>query len=228
MSKAKKTSRVLISGDTHAPCLLDGYVDFLKDCYDQWDCDRFVHIGDLVDNCSLSFHLKKPNQKDPMREFDEAMEQVSQITEAFPEADLLLGNHDVLPYRWAQEVGIPESMMKDFAGIFELPDGWTVHDRYGQLEIDEVIYQHGDRGRASAILNAKDEFQSCVQGHHHAKAGVEFTANRNHRIFGMQVGCGTDWKHHQQDYGVKYSKKPIIGCGVVLNGVTPVFEPMIL
>ena len=221
-------SRVLIIGDTHAPCLLDGYLDFLAECYESWDCDRVVHIGDIVDNCALSFHLKKPQQKDPIREFEETMEQVNQIVEYFPEADLMLGNHDVLPYRWANEVGIPVEMMRDFAGIFGLPAEWTVHARYGQLEIDGVIYQHGDRGRSSAILNAKDEFCSVVQGHHHAKAGVEFTANRNHRVFGMQVGCGTDWKHHQQDYGVKYSKKPIIGCGIVIDGVTPVFEPMVL
>lgn len=221
-------SRVLVIGDTHAPCMLSNYAGFLADIYEQWDCDRVVHIGDLVDNCALSFHLKKPHQKDPVAEYDEALKQVETLTALFPKVDLMLGNHDVLPWRWANEVGLPENMLRDFAGIFNLPKGWNVHQRYGQLEIDGVIYQHGDRGRASAILNAKDEFQSVVQGHHHAKAGIEFTANRNHRVFGMQVGCGTDWKHHQQDYGVKYSKKPIIGCGVVIDGVTPIFEPMVM
>ena len=221
-------SRVLIIGDTHCPCLLDGYVEFPADCYESWGCDRVVHIGDLVDNCALSFHLKKPHQKDPTREFEQALDQVAVLTSWFPDADLLLGNHDVLPYRWLNEVGIPEDMMRDFGDIFKLPDGWTVHQRYAQLEIDGVIYQHGDRGRSSASLNARDEFQSVVQGHHHSKAGIEFTANRNHRVFGMQVGCGTDWKHHQQDYGVKYTKKPIIGCGIVIDGTTPIFEPMIL
>jgi hypothetical protein len=27
-------------------------------------------------------------------------------------------------------------------------------------------------------------------------------------------------------YGIKYSSKPIYGCGVVLDGQTPIFEPM--
>lgn len=221
-------SRTLVIGDTHCPAMLPSYPDFLAEIHDAWGCDRVVHIGDLVDNCALSFHLKKPQQKDPMREYEQALDQVSIVTEMFPEADLMLGNHDVLPYRWCNEVGIPEEMMRDFGEIFNLPDSWTVHQRYEQLVIDGVIYQHGDRGRGSAILNAKDEFCSVVQGHHHAKAGIEFTANRSHRVFGMQVGCGTDWKHHQQDYGVKYSKKPIIGCGVVIDGTTPIFEPMSL
>jgi len=221
-------SRVLIIGDTHAPCVIDGYVDFLLDCKRAWKCDQVVHIGDIVDLCALSYHLKLPSQKDPIREYQLAMEQVQQITKAFPKADLMLGNHDVLPYRWAKEVGIPQSMMKDFKSIFKLPKGWTVHDRYAQLRIDNVVYQHGDRGRASAILNARMEFASVVQGHFHSKAGVEFYANSTDRIFGMQVGCGMDWKHAQMEYAVKFTAKPIIGCGIVLDGTTPIFEPMLL
>lgn len=224
-------SRVLVIGDTHCPAMLEGYPDFLASIYESWDCDRVVHIGDLVDNCALSFHLKKPKQKDPVREYDEAMAQVASLVESFPDADLLLGNHDVLPYRWCQEVGIPDEMMRDFGSIFELPPGWNVHPRYHQLTIDGVIYQHGDRGkggRLSAANNARAEFASVVQGHYHAQAGIEFVANLRSRVFGMQVGCGADWQHHQQDYGVKYSAKPIISCGVVIDGQTPIIEPMLL
>lgn len=222
-------SRVLVIGDTHAPCMIDGYVDFLKHCKRKWKCNRVVHIGDLVDNCALSFHLKRPSQKDPINEYYQAMEQVSEITKAFPNVDLMLGNHDVLPYRWAKEVGIPESMMLDFKSIFKLPKGWTVHERYAQLRIDDVIYQHGDRGRASAILNARMEFASVVQGHFHSKGGhIEFYANSTDRIFGFQCGVGMSWKHAQMEYAMKFSAKPIIGCGIVLDGTTPIFEPMLL
>lgn len=221
-------SRVLVIGDTHTPCMRVDYVDFLRDIYKSWNCNRVVHIGDLADNCALSFHLKKPQLKDPMREYNLALAQIKTLTKAFPKADLLLGNHDVLPYRWANEVGIPEEMMKDFGSIFELPKGWKVHARYSQLVIDNVIYQHGDRGKNSASKNAMEEFRSVVQGHHHSKAGTEFHANLSSRVYGLQVGCGVDWKHSAMDYGVKYNAKPIIGCGVVLDGTTPVFEPMLL
>lgn len=221
-------SRVLIIGDTHAPCMIEGYVDFLKDCKRAWKCDRVVHIGDLCDIAALSFHLKKPQHKDPIAEYELAMIQVAEITKAFPVCDLLLGNHDVLPYRWAKEVGIPEEMMRDFRSIYKLPKSWTIHPRYHQLEIDGCLYQHGDRGRSSAILNAKMEFQSVIQGHLHSKAGVEFYANSSSRIFGLQSGCGVDWKHAQMEYGIKFSGKPLIGCGIVIDGTTPIFEPMLL
>ena len=219
-------SRVLIIGDTHCPTMRSDYVSFLEDTYAAWDCDRVVHAGDLVDNCALSFHLKKPSLKDPCREYDMAMEQVEALTDSFPEADLMIGNHDALPYRWANEVGIPMEYLRDPASLWKLPDTWTVHQRFSQVIIDDVIYQHGDRGRASAILNAKDEFKSVVQGHHHSKAGVEFFANRFKRVFGLQVGCGSCWQHAAMQYGIKYSSKPIYGCGIVLDGQTPIFEPM--
>ena len=221
-------SRVLVIGDTHAPCMIDGYVDFLKHCKRKWKCNRVVSIGDLVDNCALSFHLKRPSQKDPINEYYQAMEQVNQITKAFPNVDLMLGNHDVLPYRWAKEVGIPEEMMLDFKSIFKLPKKWKVHPRYSQLVIDGVIYQHGDRGRSPAISAAKQEFSSVVQGHFHSKSSIEFYANASDRIFGMQVGCGTDWKHAQMEYGVKFTAKPIVSCGIIIDGNTPIIEPMLL
>ena len=114
-------ANALIIGDTHAPCMQDGYIDFLLEQYYWWECDRVIHIGDLIDNHALSFHLKKPQLKDPIREYEQAKEQVAEIVAAFPDADLLLGNHDVLPYRWATEVGIPVEMLRDFGDIFELP-----------------------------------------------------------------------------------------------------------
>lgn len=223
MSK-KKT--VLVIGDTHCPCMVEGYVDFLRDVYNRWNCNKVVHIGDLVDNAALSFHLKKPQHKNPLDEYNKAMKQVKEIVKAFPSADLLIGNHDALPYRWCDEVGIPETMMRDFGSIFGLPKRWKVTERFGQVVIDGVIYQHGDRGKASAILNAKAEFCSVVQGHHHSKASVDWYCNMKTRIMGIQVGCGTDWKHAQMEYGKKFSQKPVVSCGVVIEGRTAVVEPM--
>lgn len=219
-------SRVLVIGDTHCPCMRPQYLDFLLETYEAWDCDRVVHIGDLVDNTALSFHTKNPRLKNPISEREEALRQIAELTSHFPEVDLMLGNHDALPYRWATEVGVPTEYLRDPANLWDLPSGWNVHGRFDQLVIDDVIYQHGDRGRSSALLNAKDEFRSVVQGHHHSKAGVNFHANKGFRIFGMQVGCGVDDSVLAMEYGKKYTSKSIIGCGVVLDGLTPVFEPM--
>ena len=224
----KKKSYVVVIPDLHYPAARDGHLDFLSETYEAWGCTETVMIGDLVDNTALSFHLKNPRLKDPMREYDKARKDIDKLTTRFPKATMLMGNHDANPYRWCMEVGIPEEFMRSPKDLWGLPDQWHVVERFGQHMIDDVIYQHGDRGRASALLNAKDEFKSCVQGHHHSKAGVQFFANKHTRIFGMQVGCLVDHKSLCQDYGKKYTSKPILGCGVVLQGTTPIFEPWLI
>ena len=66
---------------------------------------------------------------------------------------------------------------------------------------------------------------SVVMGHVHSVAGVKFGAGPLERWFGMDVGCLIDRKAWQFAYGKHMPKKPILGCGVVIDG-TPYYEPM--
>ena len=222
-------ARVLVIGDTHCPTMLDGYVDFLCDIRDSWDCDRIVHIGDLVDWASISYHPKAPSLKNSEAEFETAYEQVQELYHAMGNnVDWLVGNHDALTERQATDLGLPLKVLKEYDELWGLK-GWNVIPRFGNITIDGVFYQHGDRGkggRMAALNNAKAEFCSVVQGHSHSQAGVEYHANSNLRVFGMQVGCGVDYRKAAMSYGVKFNAKPILGCGVVIDGTTAVFEPM--
>jgi predicted phosphodiesterase len=219
-------SKVGIIGDTHFPCEIEGYLDWCYDVFTAWGIDEIVHIGDLVDNCALSFHKKSPVLKDPVREYEKAMVKIERLTSLFPTGQLLIGNHDALPWRLCDEVGIPHSLMRSPKEIWGL-DGWDVTQRFGQIVIDDVIYQHGDRGRGSARLNMQQEMMSVVQGHHHSKWEISGAATTKKWTFNMQVGCGVDWKHMAMDYGVKFNTKPILGCGVVIDG-HPYLERMVL
>ena len=215
-------STVLIIGDTHAPCMRKGYIGFLKRTADEWQPDRIVHIGDLVDNCAYSYHDKNPKLKNPEREYKNALQQVRRLTDAFPEADLLIGNHDALIERVPTTAGLDSAVLKPFGDFWNLPKGWTVHDRYSDLIIEGVQYMHGDKyggGIHAAFNNAKSQFRSVVQGHLHANLGVQFTANNTSRVFGMCVGCGVDHRKLAMEYGVVYKRKPILGCGIVRDGV---------
>ncbi len=223
-------SNVLVIGDTHAPCMLDGYVDFLVDLADAWSVDRVVHIGDLVDWASISYHPKAPSLKNSELEFEQAYAQVQELYEAFPEVDWLIGNHDSLTERQATDLGLPLNVLKDYDQLWGVP-GWNVHPRYSDLVIEGVAYRHGDKGKGGAMpafMNAKTEFQSVVQGHFHASAGVQYGANMNMRYFGMQTGSGVDYRKAAMSYGVKYSQKPILGAGIVIDGTNAIFEPMTL
>ena len=59
--------------------------------------------------------------------------------------------------------------------------------------------------------------QSVVQGHLHTQSYVEWNVGARYRAFSMQVGCGIDRRAYAMAYA-KAGKKPVIGCGVVLEG----------
>ena len=108
-------SRVLIIGDTHCPGMRQGYVDFLKRVADAHSVNRVVHIGDLIDWASISFHEKSPALSNAAREFEHARRQVASLARAFPKADWLIGNHDALTERQAVAVGLPPQILRDYA-----------------------------------------------------------------------------------------------------------------
>jgi len=193
-----------IIGDTHCPVMLDGYVDFLKQTFRDWKVTRVVHIGDLVDWAALSFHGTDPDLPSVRHEFDMANKQIKQLVKAFPKVDLLLGNHDVLPYRRAVAMGLGSNMLRSF---------------------------HGDQGPQSinaARNQALANFRSTVIGHLHQCGSVSWAVNQDSRVFGMSVGCGVDHHTLAMAYGRAYRFKPFIGCGIVVDGTVPYVEPMLL
>jgi len=220
-------STVLVIPDTHAPCMKKGAVDFLKRVADEYQPDKFVHIGDLADSCAYSFHEKIPQLKDPLRERALAQKQIDKLTDEFPKVDLLLGNHDVLAWRKAVSSGLDPADLVDFSTMYNLPSGWNVHPRYSSIELDGVIYKHGDSGpggQQAASKQAKAEFKSVVIGHLHAQFAINFHANKTSRVFGMSVGCLVDDQHLAMSYGKQYAAKGILGCGVVVDGKKPYLE----
>lgn len=222
-------SNVLVIGDSHCPGMRRGYVDFLKRVADRWTINRVVHIGDLVDWSSISFHEKSPGLSNATREYEKAKRQVASLARAFPNADWLIGNHDALTERQAITAGLPPQLLRDYQDMWGID--WRVHPRFSKLQIDGVIYSHGDSGRGgqdAAFRQARDNFRSTVIGHFHGQAGVRWWANPEFRIFGMSVGCGIDHSKLQFEYGRKIAAKPMLGCGVVIDGRRAIFEPWLL
>lgn len=211
--------------------MLPEYVDFLRDTYKQWGCDTVVHIGDVVDWHAISYHEKNPACASAGDEYATALAQVKTLYKAFPKAVIMTGNHDDLPARQARTAGVPAELLRDYAKVWETP-GWDWRPRYSTHKQDSVTFAHGDRGKGgqyAALRNAKDHFSSWVQGHVHGQAGVQYFANSNQLIFGMNVGCGINWSGQAaMDYGLKFNTKPVLGCGIVIEGTHAIFEPLVL
>ncbi len=198
-------------------------MDFVSDVYDQWSCDRTVFIGDVLDLHAISFHERELDADNVFGESQAAIEQVSAWHDAFPNAQVCIGNHDERVVRKAKTVGIPEAMLKPYSELWETPTWeWDM-----EFTIDGVRYVHGTgcSGERPAYNLAAKTMVSTVMGHTHSVGGVSWLCGPNQTVFGMNVGCGVDPEHPAMRYGKGWLKRPILGCGVVVDGA-PYFELM--
>lgn len=224
-------SRVLAFGCTHAPCMHPDFVQFLRETYDQWKCDTLVHLGDWVDWAGISFHDRLPQFPGAVDEYHMAKEQVRTLDYTFRDCVnkwWLIGNHDCRPARLGSTVGIPDFLLRSEQEIWDVP-AWEVVPRYGFIEVDGVLYQHGEKGlggQRSAQKNSQAQFKSMVQAHWHSQCLTEWYCNEKHRIFGMQVGCGIEISKWAFEYSRRENKRPILGCGVILHGTHAFNEVM--
>jgi predicted phosphodiesterase len=215
-------SRVLVIGDTHFPAVLDGYLQFVKDIKAEYKCDTIVHIGDIVDHHCISFHAKHPDHPGAVSEYRNAMEQIKEWKATFKNMVVTIGNHDERVLRLAGDAGIPDFYLKTYNEVYNTKWSWVKNHT-----VDRVFYHHGTGGSSMypSFNTAKALGMSVVAGHHHSCAGINWQVSPLNAIFGMNVGCGVDRKHIGMKYGENNIKKPVISCGVVINGA-PYLELM--
>lgn len=207
----KKKKNVLVIGDIHEPFTLEGYLEFCKEQYIRFNCDTVVFIGDIIDNAFSSFHPTNPDGYGAGDELDRAIDKISLWYNTFPEATVIIGNHDRLAYRKAFAGGISSRWIREYKDVLNTP-GWTFTE---SITIDNVFYCHGEAG--TARTKAKDTSRSTVQGHLHSQAYVEYI---NNRIFAAQVGTGIDDSSYAFNYN-KAGKESILSCLVVEQGIQP-------
>ena len=215
----EKPSVVGIIGDLHAPFDLDAYFFHCVKTFAKHKCDKIVFIGDVIDNHFSSYHETDPDGLGGGRELEQAIRRLERWYDAFPKADVIIGNHCRLIRRKAFSGGVPKRWIKEFGDVLNVPE-WEFSER---VVHDGIQYVHGESGKA--IKKAKDDMMSTVQGHRHTEMGVEWAFGANFKVFGMGVGCGIDIKSYAMAYGKNF-KKPAIGCGVVFEGKTALNIPM--
>ena len=214
-----KSSRILVIGDLHEPFCLDGYLDFCKGIFKKYNCNHVVFIGDVIDNHYSSYHETDAVGMGGRDELNLAISKLSRWYEAFPVADVTIGNHDRIIMRKAQTSSIPSLWIREYKDVLGTPE-WNFVDR---VEYDGVQYIHGEGGTASNKCRA--DMMSTVQGHLHTQCYTQWFVGQNFKIFGAQVGCGIDHDSYAMAYA-KRGKKPAIGCAVVIDGKTCINELM--
>ena len=210
----KDERRILVIGDLHEPFCVDGYLEHCIEVYEKLNCNQIIMIGDLIDNHYASFHNTDPNGLSGGDELQYAIDKLKHWSNAFPVADVILGNHDRIIARKAFASAIPHQWIKSYNDVLGTNWNWT--DR---VVYDNVQYVHGEGG--TARTRAKNDMMSTVQGHIHTQAYCEWMVGNKFKIFAMQVGCGIDRLSYAAAYAKNY-RKQAIGCGVVIGGHTAI------
>lgn len=210
LGRDKNNSNILIIGDLHEPFCLDKYLDFCVDQYYTYNCNKVIFIGDIIDNHFASYHETSADGMGGADELELSIKRISRWYKAFPNAIVIIGNHDRLIMRKAQTSAIPSKWIKSYKEVLEVPK-WKFMERYVE---NGVQYIHGEGGTARTKCRA--DMMNTVQGHLHTQCYTEHYVGQKFRVFGIQVGCGIDHESYAMAYA-KAGKKPAIGCGVVLN-----------
>ena len=140
--------------------------------------------------------------------------------QAFPVAKITYGNHDLIPFRKGIYGGLSPKMLKSWNQLFDAPKKWKFDEKF---LINDILYMHGTNHALPRMISSRI---SVVQGHVHSQQYVQWSQSEIDRLFAMQVGCGIDTNQYAFHYGRSHSKKPILGCGVVLDkGKLPIVIP---
>ena len=223
--KIKVSERILIIGDTHLG-KDTGHCDYLAFCKaisKQYSTDTTLHIGDVADWHSISYHENEFWQVSPDMERDEIVQRTAPWADAFPEMHITLGNHDLIPERKLKTFGLPKAMLgEDYNYLVGGPKGWKWGNKFEfKLKCGiTCIMAHAFSGSWTAFGKMADTC-ALIQGHHHTMAGVAWSYSPHGKTFAMATGCGINPKHPVFNYskrGRGQIVEPLLGCGVILNG----------
>ena len=220
-------NNVLAIADMHEPFCKKGYLQHCMNIRDKYNCGTIVLIGDEVDLCGVSQWEKDPDGFSAGTEAELAQAKMKLWYKAFPNAFVCIGNHTARPFRQAKANGVPKKFIKSYEEAWEAPKTWKWAEHW---EFNGVLYTHGTgfSGPSAAIRIATRHRQNTVIGHIHSEAGIQYSASKIDLVWGMQLGGALDDNSYAAYYAKDQLKKSIIGCGVVLNGRLPIYEPMIL
>ena len=214
-------NNVLVISDLHAPYILPWYLEHCREQQERWNCGTVVYIWDIVDFHSISYHEKIPEELNPAWEMAEARNQLQDWYYTFPNAKVLMWNHDLLIYRQARTAWLLREFIKDPNTIFQAPD---TYEFVNELIIDDVLYTHWSTSDAwkKCIL----ENMNMVSWHAHTKCWIMYHQNRHWQLWGMQVGVWIDYSKQAFEYAKSNSKYPVSACWVVLdNWKLPIVLP---
>jgi hypothetical protein len=219
-----KENRVLAIPDLHLPFPKEGYLEFLKEIYDKYECNTVIQMGDLTDGHYESRHATNTGAMNADDEFDAIKPHIIDLYKIFPKMKVIRGNHCKIQERQAASVGMSPKWIKTLQQRLSEEgldiSGWE----FGlNFTIDGVLYTHGEGRKAKPRMI--QEGMSIVSGHWHRESNIQWHANSKQCLFAMQLGALIDDDAYAFEYSKDYAKS-YKNCGVIIDGKLPIIEMM--
>ena len=207
---------ILVISDTHLPHEHPKALDFCARLRDKHKPETVIHIGDLYDWHSASFHSHDPDLLSPKDELELGAKHAARWHKEFPKMSIVRGNHDAIPARKLFEAGLPEAMLKSLNDMYQTP-GWTWRD--------EIIIPGGRHKYwfkhhwAPAVVNrGGDGGYSVIAGHLHSKAQIIWSQYPSHSTFSLIVGCLINPNSRAFAYNKHDARRPVLACATIEHG----------
>ena len=215
---------ILCFADPHYPYQHQDLIPFLQALINQFNPNRIICLGDLIDAHALSSYQKEAKSCRARQEWLDTKKELKPLIKLIPELEITLGNHTMRHLKRAQEIDIPEEYFKSLNDIFELPNTWIFTD---EIWIENTKFFHGEgfNGRYSAHHMLNTLSCNIVHGHLHSNAGINYRDNGIDVRWVLSCGCLVDTKSFAFTYGKNCKDKPLLGAALIINGV-PMFFPM--
>lgn len=208
-------NNILVIGDLHIPFNHSQYLSFCINLQKKWNCGKVIFIGDILDFHASSFHESDMALPSAEYELEISKIEISKWYKAFPEAVILIGNHDRMVTRKLFNSQISAHWQKSFNEVLEVPN-WKFLNEY---EYNNIYFCHGEGPEAAKTCLYKQ--MNTVQGHQHSKCYVQYPAEN---IFAVQCPIGVNRKEQAFNYAKTDTKPWQIGATVILNSKTPIIE----
>lgn len=227
MNVEGKFNNILFISDMHIPYGHPDTYQFLKAIKEVLKPELVVCLGDELDYHAISFHKPNPDLLSPGDELNLAIKQIQPYFELFPEMLLVDSNHGSLVYRKVKDAGIPIHVIKPYNDVIGAPKGWSWHeDLLITTKDDSKVYVCHGRSN-NTLKESQLHGMNFVSGHWHSTYGINYWANKERLYWSMSCGCLVDQKSLAYEYAKNFSKKFIVGTGVLMNG-QPRLLPMML
>lgn len=217
--------------DPQEPYALEDAVAFCRRVRAEFNIPRenVVHLGDEADHLYGSrFPVDPDNEIGPLGELKWLRDRMKVWYGEWDKMRICKSNHSDRWYKKAAGAQIPEQLIRARHEILEAPQGWVWQDfwdfRDGAMPWRA---EHGHNGARNTKQRAIENGVSTVHGHYHSDGKAEWAHTAGGQLlWGMAAGCLIDPEAIAFKYNRRDRFKPILGCGVILDGgLKPLFVP---